>query len=114
MIASLSINYSFTLTVQSDCLTTIFSDKTISNMIIKIGQDAVTQDITFSDTIASSRSIPSHCGARTYTLIPTHTFLTISGTTLSLATSTITDVGTYTIDLRVSLADYSGVAPITK
>jgi hypothetical protein len=93
---------------------TIITDRVISNMSNKIDQNEVTQDITFADSIATSLSIADHCGTRTYTLSPVHTFLTISGTTISLASSAVTDVGTFTVDLRVSLADYSGVAAITK
>ena len=75
---------------------------------------AVTQDVSFLDSIATSHAVPVYCGARTYTLSPTHTFLTISGTTLSLATSLVTDVGMYNVDVTVSLTDYPGVASITK
>ena len=75
---------------------------------------AFTQDVSFLDSIATSRAVPAYCGARTYTLSPTHTFLTISGTTLSLATSLVTDVGMYNVDVTVSLTDYPGVASITK
>ena len=84
-------------------------------MSYKVSLAAVTQDITFTDTIATSHSgQPAYCGARTYTLSPTHTFLTISGSTMSLSTATVTDVGTYNVSLTVSLASYSGVTSVTK
>ena len=80
----------------------------------KVSLAAVTQDVTFADSIATGHSVPAYCGARTYTFSPIYTFLTISGTTLSLATSLVSDVGTYNVNMIVSLTDYSGVASITK
>ena len=79
-----------------------------------VSSPAVLQDVTFADSIATGHSVPAYCGARTYTLSPIYTFLTISGTTLSLATSLVSNVGTYNVNMIVSLTDYSGVASITK
>ncbi len=45
---------------------------------------AITQDVTFSDSKATSYGNPTFCGGRT--------FLTISGATMSLATSNVADV----------------------
>ena len=82
---ALTTNYSFTLIVQSDCVNTVIENKTIIDMSYKVSLAAVTQDISFTDTIATSHAgQPAYCGARTYTLSPTHTFLTISGSTMSL------------------------------
>ena len=112
---ALTTNYSFTLTIQSDCVNTVIENKTIIDMSYKVSLAAVTQDISFTDTIATSHAgQPAYCGARTYTLSPTHTFLTISGSTMSLSTATVTDVGTYNVSLTVSLASYSGVTSVTK
>ena len=72
-------------------------DKIINDMSQKVSLAAVTQDITFDDTIATANSLPAYCGARTYTLSPNHTFLTLFGTTLSLATSLVSDVGVYNL-----------------
>ena len=79
-----------------------------------VSSPAVTQDVTFADSIATGHSVPAYCGARTYTLLPTYTFLTISGTTLSLATSLVSDAGVYIVEMMVSLTDYPGVVSITK
>ena len=79
-----SISKTFTITVQSDCINTVITNKTLINMSNKVSLAAVTQDISFLDSIATSRSNPTYCGARTYTFSPTRTFLTISGSTLSL------------------------------
>ena len=78
----------------------------------KVSFSAVTQDVTFSDSIATSHADPAYCGARTYTLSPVQTFLTISGTTMNLATSDVADVGVHNVDVIVSLTDYPWVASI--
>ena len=110
----LSTNYSFTLTVQSDCINTIITDKAINNMSNKVSLAAVTQDVSFLDSIAFSHSNPTYCGARTYLLSPTHTFLSISGSTMSLSTTTVSDVNVYSVNLTISLTSYSGVTSIVK
>ena len=93
---------------------TVLTDKTISNMSNKVNTAAVTQDVAFADSVATSHSNVSYCGTRTYTLSPTHSFLTISGTTMSLVTSNVADVRIYFVDLTVSLSSYPLVASITK
>ena len=75
---------------------------------------AVTQDVSFLDSIATSRSNPTYCGARTYLLSPAHSFLSISGSTMSLSTTNVSDVNVYNVNLKVSLTSYSGVTSITK
>ena len=110
----LSTNYSFTLTVQSDCVNTVITDKTINNMSNKVSLTAVTQDVSFLDSIATSNSNPTYCGTRTYSFSPAHSFLSISGSTMSLSTTTVSDVNVYNVDLTVSLTSYSGVTSITK
>ena len=110
----LLINFNFTLTVQSDCVNTVISDKTINNISNKVSLAAVTQDVSFLDSIATSHSNPTYCGARTYSLSPLLTFLTISGSTMSLSTNTVSDRGDYNVEMRVSLTNYSGVLSLTK
>jgi hypothetical protein len=106
--------FTFTLTVQSDCITTTLTDRTINNMTLSIGSSS-TQDATFMDTIATSHSLPAHCGTRTYTFTPTKTFLTvISGSTLQVASNDPADVGTYNISMLVKLTDWPAIAGITK
>ena len=79
----------------------------------KVSLAAVTQDISFLDSIATSHAFPAYCGTRNYTLTPSFAFLTISGTNMSLATSSVGDVGTYNVDLKVSLTDYPAIPFIT-
>ena len=110
----LSTSYSFTLTIQSDCLSTVITDKTINAMNNKVGLAAVTQDVSFLDSIATSHADSTYCGARTYTLSPTHGFLTISGSTMSLSTASVNDVGTYNVALTIALTSYSGVTSVVK
>ena len=95
-------------------MNTVITDKTITNMSNKVSLAAVTQDFFFSDSVSTSRSDSTYCGARTYSLSPTLTFLTISGSTMSLSTANVSDVNVYNVDLTVSLTSYSGVTSITK
>ena len=95
-------------------MSTVITDKTITNMSNKVSLAAVTQDISFSDSVSTSRSDETYCGARTYSLSQTLTFLTISGSTMSLSTANVSDVGVYNVVMTVSLTSYSGVTSITK
>ena len=95
-------------------MNTVITDITITNMSNKVSLAAVTQDISFLDSISTSHSDSTYCGARTYSLSQTLTFLTISGSTMSLSTTNVSDVGVYNVVMTVSLTSYSGVALITK
>ena len=55
-------SYSFTLTVQSDCVNTVILDKQIDNMSNWYSQPAVTQDVTFMDSIALMHPTLEYCG----------------------------------------------------
>ena len=110
---ALTKNYSFTLTVQSDCVLSVITDKIIIDMFQKIAFPVVTQDVTFLDSIATGHAVPAYCGLRTYSLTPAHSFLTISGTTMSLLTSLVPDVGLYPVDITVALTNYPMVTPKT-
>jgi hypothetical protein len=70
-------------------------------MTVKVSQAASTQDISFADSIASLNPDSFYCGTRTYTISPTNNFLMISGTTLSLFTVDVLDVGTYDVTLKI-------------
>ena len=81
----------------------------------KVSLAAETQDVSFLDSIATSHSNPTYCGARTYSLSPTSAFLTISGSSImSLSTNNVSDRGVHNITIRVSLTNYSGVTYIEK
>ena len=49
-------SYSFTLIVQSDCVNTSITDKTINAMSTKVSQTAATQDVSFTDLIGNGHS----------------------------------------------------------
>jgi hypothetical protein len=51
-----STNYSFTFTVQSDCVNTSLTNKNIIAMSTKISQTADTQDISFADSIGTGHT----------------------------------------------------------
>jgi hypothetical protein len=46
-------------------------------------------------------------------MIPSYSFLNISGTTLTLTTSMFQDTGTYNVNITVGLTDYTSVSKIT-
>lgn len=74
--------FTFTLTVQSDCVNTVLNTMTINNMNLSIG-GSNTQDATFTDSTAVTRGNAAYCGTRTYTFTPSKTLLTvINGSTL--------------------------------
>ena len=83
-------------------------------MLAKVTQAAVTQDITFADTIAAGHGNASYCGPRTYTLSPSINVLTISGSTMTLASTSPADVATSQITLTVKLVDYPMVTELSK
>jgi hypothetical protein len=93
---------------------TVITDKILNEMSYKVGETAVTQDVSFLDSISLTKGNLMYCSAKTYSLDPTYTFLTVSGSIVSLLTNSVSDVKEYNVDLRVSLTDYPGVASITK
>jgi hypothetical protein len=83
----------------------------------KVSLDAVTQDVSFLDEISIINSDPTYCGTRTYLLsapLTSLSFLTISGSTMSLLTTSVGDIGEYNVAITISLTSYPGVASITK
>ena len=79
----------------------------------KVGFTAVSEDLTFADTIATLHGNPAYCGSRTYSFSPTYSFLTITGTTMNLETSNVADVGPHNVAVTISLTDYPNIK-ITK
>ena len=75
-------------------------------MTYQIAATEVTQTTPFPNTVASNQSNPTYCGANTFSFSPTKTWLTVSGNTISVSTSTVADVGTFSITVTVSLTDY--------
>ena len=82
-------------------------------MTYQIGAIAVTQTTPFPNTAATAASNPIYCGVNTFSFSPTKTWLTVSGNTISVSTSTVADVGTFSITVTVSLTDYPAVASIS-
>ena len=75
-------------------------------MTYQIATTAVIQTTPFPNTVATAQSNPTLCGANTFSFSPAKTWLTVSGNTISVSTSTVADVGTFTIIVTVSLTDY--------
>jgi hypothetical protein len=108
------IDSSFTITVVSDCTITTLTDKVINNMTYGVTLTAVTQNVFFADSIATSHASSTYCGARTYTLSTTYSWLSIASDTMSVVTSNLPDVGTYSLSLTIGLTDYPSIATINK
>jgi hypothetical protein len=51
----LSTSYSFTIKVQKECANTVIQEKMIDDITYVVGKTAVAQDISFKDSIATSR-----------------------------------------------------------
>ncbi len=51
----LSTSYSFTIKVQKECANTVIQEKMIDDITHVVGKTAVAQDISFKDSIATSR-----------------------------------------------------------
>ena len=83
-------------------------------MTYQIGAAASTQTTSFPNTVATTQSNPTYCGANTFSFSPVKTFLSVSGNVISVSTTSLTDVGTFSITVTVSLTDYPSVASISK
>ena len=70
-------------------------------MTVDVFAPAVTQDITFYDSIATLANKNTFCGSKTYTLSPSLSFLTLSGTTLSLNSINLSEISTQTVTVTV-------------
>ena len=68
--------------------------------------------MSFTDTIGTIHLNQAYCGARSYTWTPALSFLTINGSTLSLYTNSLTDVGSQVVTLSIGLASYPDFPPI--
>lgn len=73
---------------------------------------AVTESNPFPNSRATTVGNANYCGANTYTFAPTKTFLSVSGSSISVETSNFADIGVYTV--AVTVLNYSGVPSITK
>lgn len=98
----------FTIEIKHPCRGTTINTRTLSSMAVLVSQ-STTQDIWFTDTVAINRSDSTFCGTRSFSISPSHSFLSISGSTLTLATNSVTDAGTYNVNITVGLTSYSEV-----
>jgi hypothetical protein len=84
-------------------------------MTITVGASATTQSIPFPDSIATTRGNAAYCGARLFSFNPSLAFLTVTGgNTLNGVTSSVGDVSVNSVNLTVSLVDYTGVPSTIK
>lgn len=82
-------------------------------MTVNVSLAAVILDIPFQDAVGTLKFNVAYCGARTYTLTPALTYLTLSGTTLNLFTNSVSDVGSQTVTVSVKLASYPSIPAVT-
>ena len=100
----------------SDCTITTLTDKTISDIVYGVTLTKSDTNIFFLDSISTGKTNDAYCGARKYTLTPnTYGWLSITGDTMSVETSVLSDVNVYPgIQLKIELNDYPMVTPIIK
>jgi hypothetical protein len=85
-------------------------------MTVKVSFSS-SQDITFSDSKADFHDNPTQCGPRVYTFtggMPPYLSLNALQTILNLSTNDVSHKGTHSIEFTVKLANFTGVAGITK
>lgn len=75
-------------------------------MLAIVNQVEDTQDITFTDVVSSNKGDASYCGPRIFTLVPSPTKLSISGSKIILASFNPADESTTLVNLTVKLSNY--------
>jgi hypothetical protein len=108
-----SITTSFTITVLSDCTTTTLTTRTVNAMTYGVTLAATSQNIFYADAVSTAHSNPTYCGPRTYTLTPSKTWWSVASDTLTVQTSTLSDVGVYPMSLTTCLANWGSIPCIT-
>ena len=79
-----------------------------------LAASAATETNPFPNSRATSAANSNYCGANTYIFSPTKTFLTVSGSSISVSTSNLVDVGVHVVAVTVSLTNYPSVPSITQ
>lgn len=82
-----------------------------------ITQAAATQTFSLgSDSASILLGIPSLCGPIEYSIVEAYSFVSVTITsnpgTISVQSSLLSDVGTYTATLEAKLTNYPAVAPV--
>ena len=79
-------------------------------MTVKVADPAITQDfVEFNDSEVVAEGNSLFCGPKTYTIAPALSFLSISGTVLTLQTNNVADAGTTAVTLTVKLTNYPSI-----
>jgi len=110
-----AVSKTFTAVLVDPCLTTNLLLGAISDMTATVTQAAATQTFIASDSASTSASITNLCGGFTYT-ITSYTFLTIDQSTrvLTLGSSNMAHIGSYTVTLSAELINYPTTPAATK
>lgn len=113
-VGGLSASQSFTITIWSDCVSSVISatnSPAVAAMETEVGGTASTQTLAFTNSIAESHSDPNYCGPFTYTLDPVMASLSITGDVVTLSTNDPAQTGGPTSEtLTVQLENYTTTA----
>lgn len=119
---SITVTYSFTVTVVTLCETTVIDSPTvkiISNMIVYVSQGSVTQDTTMTNSVSVAQSNPAFCDGYTVTWSASFpSFMTYNYPTITLVSTNPTDVATYpsaiSLTMTYKLTGYPAITSVTK
>ena len=75
-------------------------------MYYLLGHQPTLQSLSFTDSQSVALSTPYYCGSFEYRLSPVKNFIALADNALSLYTSDASDVGSYQVQLQVTLHDY--------
>jgi len=108
----------FSVFVDGPCSTTTvqLSFLTLASMTHTITHAAVTQPFSLgTDSESVKYGIPSLCGPIEYSIVEAHSFVSVTSTTsagtISVQSSLLSNIGTYTATLEAKLTNYPEVAP---
>ena len=88
------------VTIVNPCTSTTITVGAVTNMqTLTLSSTAVTQTLSYwPDAASTAAGVANMCGASTFTLAGTYSasFISISGTTITLLSTLLSDFGTYT------------------
>jgi hypothetical protein len=101
-----SLSATFILNVISDCTLSSITELALRDMTMVINGQPDQQSVAFADYIGTLHNDPTYCQARSYQLLPSLPFLSISNSILTAASTSVVDQGIYDVRLVVGLAAY--------
>jgi len=107
---------SFSVSVVDTCPSTIISQTAPAAMTNGVTLPAVTQTVPVpTDSLSTSTALPNVCGTFTYSLSGSYPFISVDPTTglISLISTNMMEISSYTITLVTSLTSYPSVTTST-